>query len=98
MTQENIQSTLQEIRTFPASQDFINTAALSADKLAALYAQAKQGNQAFWADQARQEIDWQTPFTETLDDSNAPFYRWFHDGKLNASYNCLDRQLKDNAD
>ncbi len=98
MAQENIQSTLNEVRIFPPSQDFINTAALSADNLATLHAKAKQDNPAFWAEQARQEIDWQQPFTTTLDESNAPFYRWFHDGKLNASYNCLDRHLASNAD
>ncbi len=37
---------------------------------------------------------WQTPFTKTLDESNAPFYKWFDDGKLNVSYNCLDRNLE----
>jgi len=98
MAQDNIQSTLHENRTFPPSQDFINTAALSAHDLNALYASAEQDNQAFWAQQARQEIDWQQPFTSTLDDSTPPFYRWFHDGKLNVSYNCLDRQLINNAD
>ena len=98
MAQDNIQSTLHENRTFPPSQDFVKTAALSASTLEALYASAEQDNKAFWADQARQEIDWQQPFTTTLDDSKAPFYRWFHDGKLNVSYNCLDRQLKDHAD
>ena len=98
MAQDNIQSTLHENRTFPQSQDFVKTAAFSASTLEALYASAEQDNKAFWADQARQEIDWQQPFTTTLDDSKAPFYRWFHDGKLNVSYNCLDRQLKDHAD
>ena len=98
MAQDNIESTLHEDRHFPPSTDFLKTASLSADKLSTLYEQANNDNQAFWADQARAEIDWQTPFTTTLDSSNAPFYRWFPDGKLNVSYNCLDRQLKDNAD
>ncbi|RKZ98797.1 MAG: acetate--CoA ligase [Gammaproteobacteria bacterium] len=98
MAQDNIESTLHEDRHFPPSTDFLKTASLSADKLNTLYEQAKNDNQVFWADQARSEMDWQTPFTTTLDSSNAPFYRWFPDGKLNVSYNCLDRQLKDNAD
>jgi acetyl-CoA synthetase len=38
-------------------------------------------------------LDWQTPFTQVLDESNAPFFKWFADGKLNVSYNCLDRQV-----
>lgn len=98
MAQDNIQSTLHEDRHFPPSAEFVKTSALSADKLATLYATAENDNQNFWADQARTEIDWKTPFTTTLDSSNKPFYRWFPDGKLNVSYNCLDRQLENNAD
>ncbi len=49
---------------------------------------------AFWAEQARRLVDWSTPFTEVLDDSSPPFYRWFADGELNVSYNCLDRHVE----
>lgn len=98
MVQDNIQSTLHEDRQFSPSSDFASSANLSTDKLAALYAAAEKDNQAFWAEQARSEIDWHTDFSTTLDYSNAPFYRWFADGKLNVSYNCLDRQLAENAD
>ncbi len=98
MSEDNIESTLHEDRHFPPSADFIRTASTNADKLASLYTQAEQNNTEFWADQARTEIDWQTPFSTTLDSSNAPFFRWFPDGKLNVSYNCLDRQLEHNAD
>lgn len=98
MSEENIQSTLHEERQFPPSADFIKSTTLTTDKLDALYNSAAVDNQAFWAEQARTEIDWQTPFETTLDSSNAPFYRWFPGGKLNASYNCLDRQLTNNAD
>jgi acetyl-CoA synthetase len=48
----------------------------------------------FWAGQARDLVDWSKPFTQVLDDSNAPFYKWFADGKLNVSYNCLDRHVE----
>jgi acetyl-CoA synthetase len=48
---------------------------------------------AFWAEQAR-ELHWDEPFTTVLDDSNPPFYKWFTDGKLNVSYNCLDRHVE----
>jgi acetyl-CoA synthetase len=48
----------------------------------------------FWAEQARELIDWAEPFSEVLDDSNPPFYKWFADGKLNVSYNCLDRHVE----
>src|SRR3546814_3167088 len=47
----------------------------------------------FWAGLAKKELAWQTPFTQSLDDSHAPNYRWFADGKLNVSVNCLDRHL-----
>src|SRR5690606_3119589 len=50
-------------------------------------------NAAFWARLAREQLLWKTPFTRALDDSNPPFFKWFEDGTLNASYNCLDRHL-----
>ena len=61
---------------------------------AAVYEQAAADPQAWWAGQARQRLDWDTPFAEVLDDSNPPFYRWFADGTLNVSYNCLDRHVQ----
>src|SRR6185437_6530946 len=61
---------------------------------AAVYEQAAADPQAWWAGQARQRLDWGTPFATVLDDSNPPFYRWFADGTLNASYNCLDRHVQ----
>jgi len=48
---------------------------------------------AWWAEQARQRLDWDTTFSTVLDDSNPPFFTWFADGTLNASYNCLDRHV-----
>jgi acetyl-CoA synthetase len=59
---------------------------------AALKAQAGADLEAFWAEQAR-SLHWQKPFTTVLDESNPPFYKWFADGQLNASYNCLDRHV-----
>jgi acetyl-CoA synthetase len=49
---------------------------------------------AWWAEQARQRLAWHRPFNTVLDDSNPPFYQWFSDGALNASYNCLDRHVQ----
>jgi hypothetical protein len=43
---------------------------------------------------ARENLSWHKPFTKVLDESNAPFCKWFDDGELNASYNCLDRTSK----
>jgi acetyl-CoA synthetase len=47
---------------------------------------------------ARENLLWHKPFTKVLDESNSPFFKWFHDGELNASYNCLDRHLKTQPD
>jgi len=98
MSQDNIQSTLHENRLFSPSDEFIKNSALSTNKINQLREESNVDNEAFWAQQARTEIDWQTPFETTLDSSNAPFFRWFPDGKLNVSYNCLDRQLEKNAE
>ncbi|HSI57989.1 MAG TPA: acetate--CoA ligase [Ideonella sp.] len=60
----------------------------------ALCDEATADNPAFWARQARELLSWKTPFTQVLDDSEAPFFKWFADGTLNASYNCLDRNVE----
>ena len=52
----------------------------------------------FWADLARKSLYWHKPFTVTLDDSKAPNYRWFPDGELNVSWNCLDIHLEARGD
>ena len=64
------------------------------DAYDALCAEAEADHEGFWARRARELLTWKTPFTKTLDDSNAPFFKWFEDGTLNASYNCLDRQVE----
>jgi acetyl-CoA synthetase len=69
------------------------TAIESMDAYRALVAEAAQDHEAFWARLAREHLSWRRPFTQILDDKNAPFYKWFEDGELNASYNCLDRNL-----
>ena len=60
----------------------------------ALVAEAQADHAGFWARQARELLSWKRPFTRALDDSKAPFFRWFEDGTLNASYNCLDRHVE----
>jgi len=60
----------------------------------ALVAEAEADHAAYWARLAREFVAWKTPFTRSLDDSNAPFFKWFEDGTLNVSYNCLDRQVE----
>jgi acetyl-CoA synthetase len=95
----SIESVLTENRVFPPGEDFVKNATVSGmQAYQALCQQAEQDYTGFWAKLAREEIDWQQPFTQTLDETNAPFYRWFHDGKLNASWNCLDRHLETRGD
>jgi acetyl-CoA synthetase len=60
----------------------------------ALVAEAEEDYPGFWARLARETLTWHTPFTRVLDESDAPFYTWFEDGRLNASYNCLDRHVE----
>ena len=92
----NIESILTETRVFEPSAEFVaqaNVSGMVAYK--ALCAKADKDYEGFWADLARDNLSWNTPFTHVLDESHAPFYRWFYDGKLNVSYNCLDRHLAD---
>ncbi len=59
-----------------------------------LVAEADADPSAYWSRLAREFVTWKTPFTKGLDDSQAPFFKWFEDGTLNASYNCLDRHVE----
>ena len=59
-----------------------------------LVAEAEADHSAYWARLAREFVSWKTPFTKSLDETDAPFFKWFEDGTLNASYNCLDRQVE----
>ncbi len=60
----------------------------------ALCDKAEADYEGYWAGLAREFVSWKTPFTKALDSSNAPFYKWFEDGTLNVSYNCLDRNVE----
>jgi acetyl-CoA synthetase len=94
----DIASVLVENRVFPPSEDFVRQARLDPDKLSQLRDAALRDHVGFWAEQAKKQLGWQTPFRTALDDSQAPNYRWFHDGRLNASANCLDRHLLSKGD
>jgi len=90
-----IESVLSETRVFPPSPAFIRQANISGmDAYRKLCAEAEQDFEGYWARLAREHVLWHKPFTKTLDESKAPFFRWFYDGETNASYNCLDRHLK----
>jgi len=96
----SIESFKQEERVFNPPVDFVNNAAISGmDAYNALCTEAAEDYEGFWARLAQQNVLWSKPFTKRLDESNAPFYKWFEDGELNVSYNCLDRHLTNgNAD
>src|SRR5688572_2943841 len=86
---------MSEQHIYPPPPATVRNAAISGmAAYDALCAEAATDNPAFWARLAREHVRWKTPFTKTLDDSNAPFYKWFEDGTLNASYNCLDVQVE----
>ena len=87
---ENIDNLMHENRRFPAPQHFTTQANARPE----LYEQATADRLAFWADQSRSLLSWSTPFTRTLDWSEAPVAKWFDDGTLNVAYNCLDRHVE----
>lgn len=89
-----IESVLVENRVFPPSEATQKAARISG--MAAyetLCAEAQNDYEGYWARLARENVVWSKPFTQVLDESNAPFYRWFADGELNASANCLDKHM-----
>ncbi len=75
--------------------DFVKQAHVSGmDAYHALCAKAEKDYPGYWADLAREYISWKKPFSQALNDSQAPFFKWFEDGLLNVSYNCLDRHIE----
>ncbi len=83
-------SALLDVERFEPPAEFRERALLN-DPV--VYEQAARDPQAWWVQQAR-ELDWFKPWDTVLDDSNPPFYKWFVGGKLNVSYNCLDRHVE----
>ncbi|WP_405743584.1 acetate--CoA ligase [Streptomyces sp. NBC_01525] len=87
--ESSLANLLKEERRFAPPAEL----AAHANVTAAAYEQAVSDRLAFWAEQAKR-LSWQTPPTQTLDWSNAPFAKWFADGKLNVAYNCVDRHVE----
>ena len=99
MASKIIESVLQETRLFPPSAEFVRQANVSGmDAYNKLCAEAERDFAGYWGRLAREHILWHKPFSQVLDESNQPFFKWFPDGELNASYNCLDRHLKTRPD
>ena len=91
---EDLQKQLEkmlEIEKFPPPEDFKKQALIQDESI---YEEAAKDPEAFWAKQAEELVDWFEKPTQTLDESEEPFYKWFADGKLNLSYNCLDRHVE----
>ncbi|HEX6585192.1 MAG TPA: acetate--CoA ligase [Solirubrobacterales bacterium] len=94
VTTENLEKRLEsmlEIERFPPPEEFRKRALVSDESM---YEEAERDLQGFWSRHAEELIDWAESPTQVLDESNAPFYRWFPDGKLNVSHNCLDRHIE----
>ena len=90
MSEPTIEDYYVEDRTFPPSETFRNDA-LIADR--SLYEEAQEDRLGFWARQARELVTWFEDF-ETVLEWDLPFAKWFVEGKLNISYNCLDRHVE----
>jgi acetyl-CoA synthetase len=89
-----IESVLVENRVFTPSPATVKAARISGmAAYDALCAEANRDFEGFWARLAREHVVWSKPFSRTLDESTAPFYKWFDDGELNASANCLDKHM-----
>jgi acetyl-CoA synthetase len=93
MADQRLESILTETRRFPPAPAFAAGARLKPADVAALRAEAAADPEAYWGRLARDQLRWHLPFTRVLDASRAPNYRWFTDGELNASFNCLDVHL-----
>jgi acetyl-CoA synthetase len=93
-SRQAIENLSTEDRVFPPSDEF----AAQANAKPGLHEQAEDDWLGFWEQQARSRITWFKEPTEILDDSNPPFFKWFKDGELNVTYNCLDRHVASQGD
>ena len=87
---EKVLADLMQVEEFEPTTQFRERALI---RDPTVYAEAERDPQGWWAERAR-ELHWHRPFTTVLDDSNPPFYKWFPDGELNVSYNCVDRHVE----
>jgi len=86
---------MKNIPIFDPSEEIKKVARIkSMDEYWSLVEEAKRDYEGFWDRLAKEKIDWIEPYSKVLDESNAPFYKWFIGGKLNVSYQCIDRHLQ----
>ncbi|MGZ4795451.1 MAG: acetate--CoA ligase [Acidimicrobiia bacterium] len=90
MTDVTLEALLEEGRTFPPPPAFASRALVSDSSL---HDRAAADPEAFWAEQARELLDWETDFSQTCE-WDLPFATWFADGRLNVAYNCVDRHVE----
>ena len=91
----SINNILEENRAFPPSKEFSNSSIIKSKKdLFDLREKARKNPIEFWDSYAKTEIDWFRPYETVLDGNKAPFFKWFPEGQLNITYNCLDRHIK----
>jgi acetyl-CoA synthetase len=84
---------------FNPNPEFAQNAAIpSMEAYWKLQNKAIEDYEGFWKEFADEKIDWLAPYDKVLDESNAPFYEWFTNGKLNVSNQCIDRHLAEKAD
>ena len=92
-------SDLHNRHVYQPNPEFAKNARIkNMDEFHALENKAIEDYEGFWSDAAKEKIDWIEPFTNTLDESDFPFVRWFDGGKLNVSYQCIDRHLETRGD
>ena len=95
----SIDSVLHETRVFQPTEAFVRQANVSGMAgYKALCDEAERDHEGFWARLAREHIVWHKPFRTVLNQKDAPFFKWFEDGELNVSWNCLDKHLATQAD
>ena len=91
----SINNILEENRVFTPSQEFSSKANISSlDDLESIKEEARKDPIEFWNTIAKSELDWFQEYETVLDKTNPPFFKWFKEGKINISYNCLDRHIK----
>ena len=89
--ERDLEKMLEENPTFEPPEEFKKAANWND---ASIYDEANKDWKGFWEKQAKEQLDWFHEWDQVLDDSNPPFYKWFTGGKVNASYNCLDRHVE----
>jgi acetyl-CoA synthetase len=92
---DNLEVTLRENRVFPPSEEFARRATIQAHPLEGIRREAQSNPEGYWSE-AAQELNWYRQWDQVLS-WDPPVARWFLGGKLNASYNCLDRHLAENS-